>query len=256
MKNSESLTESTPPRKMDRLAAFLDSFKLSAVVLDPEQPVQGPSLWLHYPSHGGGRIALRMNALSQPPADLRAVVAIDFENATNPLMTAIPDEISVELDDAPALRATTQAFLSEVESNRCGRLAALDRLAEVMVLMMLRQVIDTGDRQPGLFAALAHPNLQRALVSMHDHPAKAWNVEQLAEVAAMSRTQFMTTFRKIMGTTPMNYLGAWRLTLACRQLKAGHSVKTVARRVGFNSAEGFSRAYSRAYGQSPKARRD
>ncbi|MDD2177959.1 AraC family transcriptional regulator [Acidovorax sp. D2M1] len=256
MENSKILTKSSSPRKMDRLAAFLDYFKLSVLVLDPEQPVQGPSLWLYEPSQGGGRIALRMAPLSQLPANLRAIVAIEFENAANPLMAAIPDEISVALDDAPALRATTQAFLSEVESNRCGKLAALDRLAEVMVLMMLRQVIDAGDRQPGLFAALAHPNLHRALVSMHDHPAKAWTVERLAEAAAMSRTQFMTTFRRIVGTTPMGYLGAWRLTLACRQLKAGDSVKAVARRVGFSSAEGFSRAYSRAYGHSPKARRD
>jgi len=59
-----------------------------------------------------------------------------------------------------------------------------------------------------------------------------------------------------MGTSPMNYLGTWRLALASRQLKEGHSVKSVARRVGFNSAEGFSRAYSRVYGKSPKARRD
>ena len=256
MGNSKNLSESTPPRKMDRLAAFLGSFKLTALVLDPKLPVKGPSLWLHELLQGGGRIALRMTSHSQPPADIRAVVAIDFENAANPLMKAIPEEISVALDDVPALSATTQAFLSEVESNRCGRLAALDRLAEVMVLMVLRQLIDEGGHQAGLFAALAHPNLHRALVSMHDHPEKAWNVEQLAEVAAMSRTQFMTKFRRIMGTSPMNYLGTWRLALASRQLKEGHSVKSVARRVGFNSAEGFSRAYSRVYGKSPKARRD
>lgn len=198
---------------------------------------------------------MRMASTAQPTAHLRATVAIEFDNSANPLMAAIPHEISVALDDEPALRATAQAFLLEMESDRCGRIAAVDRLAEVMVLMMLRQVIDAGDRQPGLFAALAHPNLHRALVSMHDHPAKAWTVGQLADSAAMSRTQFMTTFRRVVGTTPMGYLGAWRLTLASRQLKAGDSVKAVARQVGFNSAEGFSRAYTRAYGHSPKAHR-
>ena len=94
MGNSKNLSESTPPRKMDRLAAFLGSFKLTALVLDPKLPVKGPSLWLHEPLQGGGRIALRMTSHSQPPADIRAVVAIDFENAANPLMKAIPEAVS------------------------------------------------------------------------------------------------------------------------------------------------------------------
>lgn len=253
MENSEKMPESSHPRKLDRLAAFLASFPLRAAVVAPEQAEAGPSLWLYAGPGEGERIVLRM-APAQPPAPRpRAVVAIAFDNAANPLMAAIPGEVAVLLQDAPALRATAQAFLSEVEDNRCGRVAALDRLAEVMVLMMLRQVIEAGERQPGLFAALAHPQLHRALVSMHDHPARAWTVERLADSAAMSRTQFMTTFRRVVGTTPMGYLSAWRLTLACKHLQAGHSVKTVARRVGFSSAEGFSRAFARAYGRAPGA---
>ncbi len=252
MKNPKDMIESTAPHKLDRLAAFLESFKLSASVSDPDASVIGPCLMLYEsPDSNKSRIVLRMLGRGSPSSDLRFTVAIEFDNATNPLMAAMPEEVSVPLHSAPSLRSTAEAFLAEVDGARCGRLAALNRLAEVMVLMMLRQVIDEGESQPGLFAALAHPSLYRALVSMHDHPAKAWTVEQLADSATMSRTQFMETFRRVVGTTPMAYLSTWRLTLAARYLRSGHSVKTVARRVGFESAEGFSRAFSRVYGHAP-----
>lgn len=61
----------------------------------------------------------------------------------------------------------------------------------------------------------------------------------------------ITSTRRVVGTTLMSYLCAWRLTLAARHLRSGHSVKTVARRVGFKSAEGFSRAFSHVYGHAP-----
>lgn len=246
------MIESSIAGKKDRLAAFLSVFRLGARVVRCLGEETGPCLLLC----GTGaaeveRIVLRMQGPGEPPAGLLVTVAIDFDNTANPLMAALPGEVSVPLEQAHALKLTAQAFFLEVQGDRCGRGAAVDRLAEVMVLMVLRQVIDQGVQLPGMFAALAHPALHRALVSMHDEPERAWSVEQLAESAAMSRTQFMTTFRRVVGMTPMAYLGAWRLTLARRHLQAGLPVKAVARRVGFSSAEGFSRAFSRAYGHPP-----
>lgn len=252
MQNAENMTQSTGLEKKDRLAAFMGSFKLSAVVVASAREARGPCLQLcGVPGTPGHRIVLRMPGGNPPPPDLCVTVAIDFDNATNPLMAAIPDEVTVLLEHAHALRLTAGAFWQEVEGERCGRAAALDRLAEVMVLMVLRQVIEQGASQPGLFAALAHPSLHRAVVSMHDEPARPWSIDQLADSAAMSRTQFMATFRRVVGMTPMAYLGAWRLILARRHLEAGLSVKAAARRVGFNSVEGFSRSFSRSFGYPP-----
>lgn len=241
---------------MDRLAAFVESFRLSARVLTAGEPADPgrPCLYLcGEPDTDAFSIVLRLQADGSEPPGLQVAVAIDFDNASNPLMAAVAGEATVWLRDTPSLRLTAAAFLTEVRGQRCGRMAALNRLAEVMVLMVLRQVIDTGANRAGLYAALAHPSLHRALVSMHDQPQRAWTVEALADRAAMSRTQFMATFRRVVGTTPMAYLGAWRLTVACRHLKAGEPVKSVAHRVGFSSAAAFSRAFSRTYGHAPAA---
>jgi AraC-like DNA-binding protein len=50
----------------------------------------------------------------------------------------------------------------------------------------------------------------------------------------------------------MSYLTRWRVHLGQRELRRGNAkVKAVARRVGFSSAEAFSRAYQREFGRSP-----
>lgn len=241
---------------MDRLTAFLQTFKLTASVASSPEQLDGPCLLIvGTDNERERRVLLRVQGAGELPPDLRLAVAIEFDNATNPLMTAMPDEVCASPQDGVSLRSTAEALLCEATGDRCGRAGALNRLAEVMVLMMLREAIEAGASRPGIFAALAHPGLHRAVVSMHDLPARAWTVEDLAALATMSRTHFMTTFRKVAGTTPMAYLAAWRLTLARRHLQAGDPVKSVARRVGFGSAAAFSRAFSRAYGHPPASYR-
>lgn len=238
---------------MDRLTAFLDTFKLTASVAESPVQLAGPCLLLvGTDTQRGGRVLLRVQGAGELPPGLRLAVAIEFDNATNPLMAAMPDEVSASLQDGPSLRSTAQALLCEATGDRCGRAGTLNRLAEVMVL---REAMEAGASWPGIFAALAHPGLYQAVVSMHDLPARAWTVEDLAALATMSRTHFMTTFHKVAGTTPMAYLTAWRLTLARRHLQAGDAVKSVSRRVGFGSAAAFSRAFSPAYGQPPASYR-
>ena len=195
---------------MDRLTAFLDTFKLTASVAESPVQLAGPCLLLvGTDTQRGGRVLLRVQGAGELPPGLRLAVAIEFDNATNPLMAAMPDEVSASLQDGPSLRSTAQALLCEATGDRCGRAGTLNRLAEVMVL---REAMEAGANWPGIFAALAHPGSYQAVVSMHDLPARAWTVEDLAALATMSRTHFMTTFHKVAGTTPMAYLTAWRPT--------------------------------------------
>ncbi|CAN7768184.1 AraC family transcriptional regulator [Variovorax sp. LjRoot175] len=245
-----------PLRKVDRLTAFVQTFKLAAAVVPLPTVVKGPTLIVAGTADGlAGQVVFRSVGFDRYPQDVLVAAQVEFDNDTNPLMIAMPEELSIQLDEVPALRATVAAFLAEAFDSRCGRTAALDRLAEVIVLMVLRKAIDAGTAESGLLAALAHPALHRALVSIHDMPSRAWRVDDLAMRAGMSRSHFMALFRAVVGTTPMAYLSAWRLTLARRYLESGDTVKSVARRTGFGSAAAFSRAYSRTYGSAPAAAR-
>ncbi|MCA1440407.1 helix-turn-helix transcriptional regulator [Ensifer sp. IC4062] len=245
----ESLTF---PSRVDRLSAFFDTFELSAS-LEPGHAGDVQARLIVVGATGGPAesviLCLRGEADPEPPVLVTAT--FDFESPHNPLMTALPDQVRVEVDDIPTLRDTTAAFVAEALGSRCGRSAALNRLCEVMVLLILRSAIDRGAAQPGLLAGLSHPALHRALVAMHDAPARAWNNEDLAAVAGMSRSHFMALFRDVVGATPQAYLTGWRLTIARRKLSKGARVKAVARQVGFASAAAFSRAYFRKFGDWP-----
>ncbi|TBY00258.1 helix-turn-helix domain-containing protein [Rhizobium laguerreae] len=238
--------------KVDRLSAFFDTFELKAS-LEPTR-ANDRQARLFVIGEPGGRaekiiLCLRGDTIPEPPASVTATV--DFEGVHNPLLNALPDQVLVEINDIPTLRDTTAAFLAEALESRCGRSAALNRLCEVMVLLILRTAIDRGAAGPGLLAGLSHPSLHRTLVAMHDAPTRAWNIEDLAAEAGMSRSHFMSLFRDVVGTTPQAYLTGWRLVIGRRKLSKGATVKTVARQVGFGSAAAFSRAYFRKFGDWP-----
>jgi AraC-like DNA-binding protein len=95
------------------------------------------------------------------------------------------------------------------------------------------------------------PQLE-ALTAMHEAPKKSWKIEDLADVAGMSRTRFAEHFRTLVGQTPLQYLTVWRMTIARQPLGRGNPVKSVAAQVGYDSAAAFSRVFSRVTGQSPR----
>ncbi len=248
MESPKSMIESTIPAKRDRLSAFFEAFDLSATVVPAEARSPAANLVVAGANGRAERIVFcsRHAALPSLPDEILAAAAIDFGGTANPLVNAMPERFVVALDQAPTLQAITAAFVAEASDSRCGRQVALDRLCEVIVLLMLRRAIDVGSTAPGLLAGLSHPAIQRAIVAMHDQPSRAWRTADLAEIGGMSRSRFMTLFPQVVGTTPSAYLHSWRLVLAQRGLLRGERVKSVAQRVGFGSAAAFSRAYSDA----------
>jgi AraC-like DNA-binding protein len=87
---------------------------------------------------------------------------------------------------------------------------------------------------------------------MHGDPARSWTVEQLANKAGLSRSAFFTHFTRTVGLSPMEYLLAWRMTVAKDLLRRDDVALTeIAERVGYGSASTFSTAFSRYVGQPP-----
>lgn len=139
----------------------------------------------------------------------------------------------------------------ETHANRPGRDAILSRLLEVLLIEALRST--TGPAAPpGLLRGLADDHLAAALRGMHDRPTHDWTVVELAREAGLSRSTFFERFRREVGVAPMEYLLAWRMTLAKDLLRREKgSVAKVAERVGYSSASTFSVAFSRHVGMPP-----
>ncbi|WP_374568228.1 cupin domain-containing protein [Ideonella sp.] len=178
---------------------------------------------------------------------------VQFDGGTaNPIAAALPDVVCLPLERLQSCQSVLALLFAEAESKNCGRQAMLDRLFEVVLIHILRELMEQGDIKAGMLAGLAHGQLRRALVAMHESPQRDWSLEDLAREAGMSRTVFANTFRNTLGCTPGSYLQGWRIGLAQKLLRRGQSLKLIAAEVGYGSEAALSRAFSAQTGVSPR----
>ena len=118
--------------------------------------------------------------------------------------------------------------------------------------LIFRYLIEEKQIEHGLFAALAHPRLAPVMTAIHQLPARHFHLNELASLAAMSRTQFIETFKQIVGETPGDYVQKWRVSVAQSLLLQNKPLNWVSDEVGYNSYSGFSRAFQNVSGMSPR----
>ena len=174
----------------------------------------------------------------------------------DPVMQAFPSVFVVRVPPGPAagwIRSSiTYALEESVPSNLSTRPIAT-RLPELVLTEVLRLHLASAPAMDhGWFAALHDPVLAPALALVHREPERKWTVGDLAACAAVSRSLLDERFRIVLGRSPIRYLAEWRMHLAQDLLATSDlGVHAVARRVGYDSEEAFSRAFKRAYGLSP-----
>jgi AraC family transcriptional activator FtrA len=104
----------------------------------------------------------------------------------------------------------------------------------------------------GAFGHRLDPAFTWALEHLAENPA----IDQLADVAAMSRRTFYREFHAATGTTPHRWLLAQRIILARRLLETTQlTVAEVARQAGFEDGSVFRRHFTGQIGLSPIAYR-
>ena len=173
--------------------------------------------------------------------------------ADNPLTRSLPPVIVLPLAELDGAEPLLGLIFAEAFGQGCGRRAVVDRLFEVLLVLVLRALMQRGDLDTGLFAAMRHPGLARALVAMHEAPGEAWSLERLASTALMSRSHLAASFRDTVGQTPGDYLLQYRMVLARDLLARGLSLGQTAERGGYAATSSFSRAFSAHFQESPSA---
>jgi AraC-like DNA-binding protein len=166
------------------------------------------------------------------------------------LVTFLPKLVHVR--NTARLSVLVQLVREETQQTLPGRDLILQRLVEVLLIEALRAA--PGEDAPaGLLRGLADPRLAASIREMHRDPARAWTVELLAKVAALSRSAYFQRFTSAMGLPPMEYLLAWRMALAKDLLSRQRiAMEQVAERVGYASASTFSTAFTRHVGRAPR----
>lgn len=178
---------------------------------------------------------------------------VSFEGgAANPIVSALPEVVCLPLRQLTHSVPVLELLFAESAAQYCGRQAMLDRLFEVLMIQLLRVLMESGQAKVGLLGGLAHAQLRRAIVAMHEAPERNWSVETLAQQAGMSRSVFSNVFRDTVGDTPAGYLQRWRIGLVQKWLAQGRSLKLIAEEAGYNSESALSRAFKSQCGLSPR----
>lgn len=171
----------------------------------------------------------------------------------SPLVRGLPELLVIPLARISTLNATISLLMDEAFGNRSARQAAMDRLMEYFLILLIRHAIDNGEINGGILAATSDPRLGPAVAAIHERPDKLWTLEDLAQVAGMSRARFAEHFKSVSGLTPMDYLSQCRMTIAQHMLRQGKPIKSIAATIGYNSPVAFGRAFTKIVGQNPRA---
>jgi AraC-like DNA-binding protein len=169
----------------------------------------------------------------------------------SPLATSLPEVLIIPLEKIHSLKPTLDLIFAEAFGQEFGRNDALDRLIEYFLIQILRHAISLGQLQGGIFSALSDPRLKHAVAAMHERPAHAWTLDELADLAGMSRARFAVNFREAVGTTPLDYLTDWRISIAQNLLKLGKPIKSIPSAVGYQSQAAFGRVFTKRIGMPP-----
>jgi AraC-like DNA-binding protein len=171
----------------------------------------------------------------------------------NPLLTSLPEFIVLPLDSLPGLNPTVELLFAEAFADHPGRQPAVDRLAEYFLVLLLRAAMSQRLIDGGILSGLADPRLAQAITAMHEQPEKTWSLEQLAQLAGMSRARFAAHFREVVGMTPFDYLTDWRIGIAQTLLRKGEPLKLIAPAVGYTNPTALTRIFAQRTGLPPSA---
>lgn len=186
-------------------------------------------------------------------ADL-VCATIDYEDVTaNPIANALPPFLKFQLSRYPDLKKSAKWLFKEAFDNKCGRMPMIDRLCDIFIIQILREVLDSNEVSHGMLAGLAHQQLANVITQIHALPEYPWSLESMADLAFMSRSKFADLFREVVGTTPGEYLSDWRMSVAKNALVNGDTVSIVAEKVGYENSSALARAFRKKVGMSPKA---
>lgn len=173
-----------------------------------------------------------------------------------PVLTGLPRVVRVHIRNDAAGEWLENSIVHAVERAVAvvpGSDVILARLSEVLFAETLqRYVSQLPPGRTGWLAAAGDATVGRSLAALHRRPGHRWTLDELAEIASVSRSALTDRFARLIGKSPMAYLADWRLELGAEALRStSRSVVQIAAHVGYESEAAFNRAFKRRFGKPP-----
>ena len=174
----------------------------------------------------------------------------------DPRLRVFPPAFVVTPPDGAArdwVRASIDYAVQQTTLVSGDRFESPTSIPQLLLLEILRLHLASAPQAAGGWATALHdPVLAPVLAALHQAPERKWTVADLAREANASASLLDERFRAVLGLAPIRYLTAWRMHVAEDLLRTTDlPVAVVARRVGYDSEEAFSRAFKRARGEAP-----
>lgn len=207
---------------------------------------------------------LKPLAITQEPLPVEAGTSVVVGGAyqlwntpLHPLFAELPAWTVLRAEARPRLGPLALAaglMEQEIRAGEPGTDTIVQALLDMVFTYALREIaVERGQSGHGWSHAVRDPQVRRALTLMHERSAHPWTLDELAQLAGLSRTALAERFRQAMGDTPLNHLRVLRMQRAMRLLaETDHKLDAVAAEVGYQDPFSFSKVFKRTVGMSPK----
>ena len=180
----------------------------------------------------------------------------DFDRSVDhPFIKELPAIIHITNTDVKEfswLERITDLVIQEAGKEQPGSNVIVNKLGEVLFVHTLRAYIERNKLKQGFIAAIQDERISKVLKAIHSSSGENWQLEELAQIAGMSRTSFTNRFKELIGDTPFSYLTQWRLLQAKELLRESKkSVGEISEAVGYQSEAAFNRVFKKRVEQTP-----
>ena len=188
-------------------------------------------------------------------ADLDMLCGCFHFNRASLLFASLPEYLLIPSGAFPAdgpLPSLVDILRGEADGDQIGAKFLLDALSQALFTLILRAHLASHGQDIGALALLSDKRLGPAWQAMLANPAHEWTIQNLAEIACMSRASFMRAFVRVAGVSPWVLLTQVRMELAFSLLSHSHlGLKDIALQVGYQSQAAFSKKFKEVYGAPP-----
>ncbi|WP_299783589.1 AraC family transcriptional regulator [uncultured Roseobacter sp.] len=128
-----------------------------------------------------------------------------------------------------------------------------EAMSRVLLVKLLQRYGKRRPEEVALTARFTSAHYNRVLAMIRDRLDQSISVDDLAREAGMSPSHFSRVFKETLGSTPMQYVLAYRVEQAIRMMaEPARALGDIALTCGFADQAHFSRSFKQVTGQTPR----
>lgn len=171
------------------------------------------------------------------------------------LLKNLPDPLHVSLaktSSNSALQTLVALMRDEAERRQPGALAIVTALSHALFAIALRAYSEQHPDAANVLTLLSDSRLGASVQALLNEPGRAWTIEDLGAIAAMSRATYARRFSDRANMTVGDFLMQVRMTIAADLLTTTRrSAADIGMEVGYQSEAAFGKAFSLSMGATP-----